>query len=414
MKCFILLLVLLKIIMGKDLYKNTFKVENKNTLFKRIRRSDMNMVPQELVGEKTSSIAEEIEQVRIDLKQAELNHVVIKDIHGRPINISKFMKPIYSRNQPVNINEIENNLKRISFFLYTKHNNLRSQILRTGDKDSLENSNFKQIFPTKIIIHAYQNQGNSAVCLKLRDAYLENNDYNIVIVDWGEIAKSNNYLLVVVYAKRIGRIVGEFINFLENNGVEPANIHIIGYDVGAHIAGFSQQGVKRKVARITGLDPARYGFRWRVVGRLTKSDANFVDIIHTNANILGLEKALAHADFYPNGGTIQPGCGSFGYICSHFRAVELYAESVSTTFKAAECTNSATTTIMGDGTPPTARGMFCLNTNEDAPFASRRSLDNFQQPHFLTNFASCSLSNMFSWLLSVYFILRIFVSDTLF
>ena len=44
--------------------------------------------------------------------------------------------------------------------------------------------------------------------------------------------------------------------------------------------------------------------------RLDKSDATFVDIIHTDANLLGTFRVVGDADFYPNGGKDQPGCGA--------------------------------------------------------------------------------------------------------
>lgn len=43
---------------------------------------------------------------------------------------------------------------------------------------------------------------------------------------------------------------------------------------------------------------------------LDKSDAHFVDILHTGAGILGQWGPNGHADFYINGGSSQPGCGS--------------------------------------------------------------------------------------------------------
>ena len=58
-----------------------------------------------------------------------------------------------------------------------------------------------------------------------------------------------------------------------------------------------------------GLDPAGPGFN--LVSnefRLDKSDATFVDIIHTDANLLGTFRVVGDADFYPNGGKDQPLC----------------------------------------------------------------------------------------------------------
>lgn len=37
-------------------------------------------------------------------------------------------------------------------------------------------------------------------------------------------------------------------------------------------------------------------------------DADFVDAIHTAANRQGTSLSVGHADFWPNGGELQPGC----------------------------------------------------------------------------------------------------------
>lgn len=101
-------------------------------------------------------------------------------------------------------------------------------------------------------------------------------------------------------------------------------------------------------------------------------------------------------------------------MCCHFRAVEFYEESTTTTFEASNFQDNTTTTIMGDGTPPTARGIFCLNTNKPAPFASRKSLKDLEKPDILRNFTPCVLSNNFCQVLSVYAIFKLLVVGNLF
>ena len=69
-------------------------------------------------------------------------------------------------------------------------------------------------------------------------------------------------------------------------------------------------------------DPAYPGFDGpNARRRLAKSDAKFVDVIHTNArtglsNAVGIETPLGHADFYPNGGSRMPGCIGFSFQTS--------------------------------------------------------------------------------------------------
>lgn len=64
---------------------------------------------------------------------------------------------------------------------------------------------------------------------------------------------------------------------------------------------------------LVGLDPASVYFEGKI-GHLSKNDALFVDVIHTSAGHslarlkLGFAKPLGHVDFYPNGGSWQPGC----------------------------------------------------------------------------------------------------------
>lgn len=106
-----------------------------------------------------------------------------------------------------------------------------------------------------------------------------------------------------------------------------------------------------QIQRITALDAAGPCFYHQVKEkRLDKSDAVFVDVIHTDIDALGitvpigdneqifllkmllkffydyyLNNLIGHADFYPNSGRNMPGCLIF---CGHVRAFEYFIESV--------------------------------------------------------------------------------------
>ncbi|KAI8422298.1 hypothetical protein MSG28_006176 [Choristoneura fumiferana] len=140
------------------------------------------------------------------------------------------------------------------------------------------------------------------------------------------------------------------------------------------------------IGRITGLDPARPLFEFPKRSdslSLDRSDANFVDVIHSCGGILGVQKPTGHVDFYPNsGGAPQPGCDSIFYLieaCSHSRSHRYFAESITnpTAFPAChndnwnsfltgkECSHQ---TSMGENVDHQATGQYYLKTNSKQPY----------------------------------------------
>lgn len=101
---------------------------------------------------------------------------------------------------------------------------------------------------------------------------------------------------------RYGELLATALERLSDK-VDVNNIHLIGHSIGAHIAGKAGQVVTERsgkvLPRITGLDPAR---PCSTVDQhnLQKGDAKFVDVIHTNAGVLGISEAVGDIDFYPN------------------------------------------------------------------------------------------------------------------
>ncbi|GFT78306.1 lipase domain-containing protein, partial [Nephila pilipes] len=64
-------------------------------------------------------------------------------------------------------------------------------------------------------------------------------------------------------------------------------LHLIGFSLGAHLAGFAGKAIKTKlkglIGRITALDPAGPNYYYAdATQRLDATDASFVDVIHTD------------------------------------------------------------------------------------------------------------------------------------
>lgn len=96
------------------------------------------------------------------------------------------------------------------------------------------------------------------------------------------------------------------------------SLHFIGFSMGAHMAGKVAREAKLLspnfiVPRLTALDPpGPYKFPPNVnpdFQGLKKTDAAFVDAIHTDVLLCGSSETYGTVDFFPNNGVNpQPGC----------------------------------------------------------------------------------------------------------
>ncbi|XP_075163761.1 pancreatic lipase-related protein 2 isoform X2 [Haematobia irritans] len=185
----------------------------------------------------------------------------------------------------------------------------------------------------KVIVHGFTGHRFHYSIKPLGQAYLALGMDNIFLVDWKDAASLDYYSsrkAVGSVGKHLGRML---FKFFRNNEIDPAEVHIIGHSLGAHIAGNIGSYFNGTLGRITGLDPALPLFWPSSSDGLQSNAATFVDVIHTDYPVFGDMTPRGTADFYPNYGYApQRGCESVNLItansCSHNRAVILYAESI--------------------------------------------------------------------------------------
>ncbi|CAG9126805.1 unnamed protein product [Plutella xylostella] len=227
------------------------------------------------------------------------------------------------------VEEVARNPRNTAYWLYTRRNANRYQTLTNGDERSVRNSNFDASKETVVVAHGWLSNGNTEPNPAVRKAYLNKKDVNVIVVDWRRLAMSD-YATAAAGVPAVGQGVGQFINWLHNSfGLRYENVHIVGFSLGAHIAGNAGRATRGRVARVTGLDPA--GPMWNYNrNRLQPTDGVYVEAIHTDGGYtvggLGIGSAIAQVDFFPNGGISQPGC--LTNMCNHNRAWELFAATV--------------------------------------------------------------------------------------
>ncbi|XP_068626956.1 pancreatic triacylglycerol lipase-like [Battus philenor] len=214
------------------------------------------------------------------------------------------------------------------YWLFTRSNPTNRQVLRNGDANSVRNSNYRANRALKVIVHGWNNNGNTQMNPLITSAFLAVQDVNVIVVDWSALANSN-YNTAVRGVPDVGRQLGNFLSWLINNiGGNWNNVHLIGFSLGAHVVGNAGRAASGTPSRVTGLDPA--GPQWGGNSNaLNRNAGRYVECIHTDGRILGIMTNIGHADFYPNGGRHpQPGCAA--NTCSHGRAPEFFASTVRT------------------------------------------------------------------------------------
>ncbi|BES99871.1 Hypothetical protein NTJ_12689 [Nesidiocoris tenuis] len=233
-----------------------------------------------------------------------------------------------------------------------------------------------------LIIHGFASSGSVPWTVSLEEALIDSEDTEVVIVDWSPGASGPNYFQAVANTRVAAALVAKFLQkMIQKEVCDASKLHLIGQSLGAHLASYVATDVTN-IAEITGLDPAQPWFENNDnVTHLDQSDAEFVQIVHTNVLPfwpsfgLGFSKPSGHVDFYINGGAVQPECTSNGYYqkirnylsdrvtsviewlaCSHSKAQEYYIEALKRPFS---CRYTGIPWNPDDKDPPSLRGHRC-------------------------------------------------------
>lgn len=230
-----------------------------------------------------------------------------------------------------------------------------------NDPDSLHRMGINPHGKIYMLVHGYIESGDIPWLHEMAKALMhqcEEGECAAIIIDWGGGA-SPPYVQAVANIRLVGAITAHVVHMLYEELRLPNldKVHITGHSLGAHLSGYAGYHLQRdfglKLGRITGLDPAAPLFTdTDPIVRLDRTDAQFVDIIHSDANPLmkgglGIIQRLGHVDFYPNGGFDNPGCNkklqdviknnqktTLFYTmqefisCNHIRSEQYFIESI--------------------------------------------------------------------------------------
>ncbi|XP_037293469.1 pancreatic lipase-related protein 3 isoform X4 [Manduca sexta] len=261
--------------------------------------------------------------------------------------------------------------------LITKNGNVKFNLTATKRLGRVM-KNAKTII---ILIHGFLESSDGWMVSGLAPVLLNRTGLKLFALDGRKIINWE-YFRSSTYARFMGEQLGTSLSKIIKDGQDPTKISLIGHSLGAHIAGVTGKRVHQLtgqlLSRITALDPAGPCFSSVDSGsRIERTDAKYVNVIHTNGGVLGLKEPVGHMDFYPNGGMSQPGC--LLSTCDHSRSWEYLAESISspkhfparrcdnwTMFKDGLCSKNKVSYmgLSSDGDP----GLYFLTTGSSSPY----------------------------------------------
>uniref|UniRef100_A0A671P7A9 Lipase, hepatic a n=1 Tax=Sinocyclocheilus anshuiensis TaxID=1608454 RepID=A0A671P7A9_9TELE len=203
---------------------------------------------------------------------------------------------------------------------------------------TLDACGFNSSHPLAIIIHGWSVDGMMENWISRLASALKSSEgsINVMIADWLTLAHQH-YPIAVQNTRIVGQDIAHLLRWLEvrvNLGIQ--------ISLELWMQNLFPKGINTTILTL---------YMELIDFQLSPEDARFVDAIHTFTQermglSVGIKQLFAHFDFYPNGGSFQPGCqlhvqniyahlaqyGIMGFEqtvkCAHERTVHLFIDSL--------------------------------------------------------------------------------------
>lgn len=227
----------------------------------------------------------------------------------------------------------------INFFLYTRSNSTNAIALQ-NDMASLQAVPVNAGTKLQVICHDFGQGASECWIKRLKDALLNEDKRNVVLVVGWRRSASGNYWTAAANARPVGRKLASLLGRLRNErGLPLRSAHLVGLGLGAHVARHAAvviiHRLCEKVGRVTGLDVSAPLFE--EFGETLNADvAEYVDLIHTSTDFVhglrGQVSATGHVDYY-TGGVLSPSrcpeaTNDIRRDCDHVLSAKLFVSSV--------------------------------------------------------------------------------------
>lgn len=134
-----------------------------------------------------------------------------------------------------------------------------------------------KLLPIAVVAHGFNNSYQTKELALIKDSLLRFFP-NVIMPDWSGGAKFPHYWQSATNSELVGRLLGVFISHLvEWRQIDPSKFYIVGFSLGAQIAGFAgkwmQKKYSMKLGRISGVSFAKikealFGFSCFIILKL--------------------------------------------------------------------------------------------------------------------------------------------------
>lgn len=238
----------------------------------------------------------------------------LKRAHSRPECITS--PPLgcfptqYPHNNTAGLQPQSPQAQGVKFVLHGRDG--RRDVFSYDNSDEILRTKYVPTYKTVVLIHGWHEHAFVAWIRHMVEAlFAKEAQVNVLVVDWAGGAGQYMYPQSAANTRVTGALLGLLLRDMISQGASASNMHLIGFSLGAHVAGHAGKSVQG-LGRITGLDPAAPNFRLtHRDARLSSGDAAVVDVYHTDSHPvtgLGMSESVGTSDFYINSGMEQPGC----------------------------------------------------------------------------------------------------------
>lgn len=85
-----------------------------------------------------------------------------------------------------------------------------------------------------LFIHGYAGGDMAAPTLLMRDAFIQNGQYNFFMVDYGPVSRAPCYVSLVQNIQYVSKCVASYLKDFFDSGMPKKSITCIGHSMGAH------------------------------------------------------------------------------------------------------------------------------------------------------------------------------------